>query len=175
MHHIDPYYLTFLPTEVSCKLLHQKVFQQDVYPPELQDVSLEIAEKCKGLPLLSYNNFPDYLKPCLLYMGMFPEDARILVSKSISLWIAEDFVQNIESGRLLEEADEGYLIDLIHELRMKNNMDNLSKTKESEQRQFMRRTVDLAMNRRPKVEVKGYGQSAMKQAMDHRLCDEPSV
>ncbi|MCD7473273.1 hypothetical protein HAX54_015052 [Datura stramonium] len=62
---------------------------------------------------LSYNNLPDYLKPCLLYMAMFPEDARIPVSKLISLWIAEGFVQNIESGRLMEEAAEDYLMDLI--------------------------------------------------------------
>uniref|UniRef100_M1ANG8 Uncharacterized protein n=1 Tax=Solanum tuberosum TaxID=4113 RepID=M1ANG8_SOLTU len=55
---------------------------------------------------LSFDNLADCLKPCLLYMGMFPEDARIPVSKLISLWIAEDFVENIESA-------EGYLMDLI--------------------------------------------------------------
>ncbi|KAF3630148.1 putative LEC14B -like protein [Capsicum annuum] len=44
---------------------------------------------------------------------MFPEDARIPVSKLISLWIAEGFVQNIESGRLKEEIAEDYLMDLI--------------------------------------------------------------
>ncbi|KAH0640718.1 hypothetical protein KY285_037304 [Solanum tuberosum] len=63
---------------------------------------------------LSFDNLPDCLKPCLLYIGMFPEDARIPVSKLISLWIAEGFVQNIESGRLMEEAAEGFLMDLIH-------------------------------------------------------------
>ncbi|KAK4356779.1 hypothetical protein RND71_022389 [Anisodus tanguticus] len=62
---------------------------------------------------LSYDNLPDYLRPCLLYMGMFPEDARIPVSKLTSLWIAEGFVQNIESGRSMEEAAEDYLMDLI--------------------------------------------------------------
>ncbi|KAG5588703.1 hypothetical protein H5410_049137 [Solanum commersonii] len=62
---------------------------------------------------LSYDNLPDYLKPCLLYMGMFPEDARIPVSKLINLWIAEGFVQNIRSRRLMEEAAEDYLKDLI--------------------------------------------------------------
>lgn len=62
---------------------------------------------------LSYDHLPDYLKPCLVYMGMFPEDARIPVSKLINLWIAEGFVQNIGSGRLMEEAAEDYLMDLI--------------------------------------------------------------
>ncbi|KAM3360702.1 hypothetical protein P3S68_015556 [Capsicum galapagoense] len=49
---------------------------------------------------LNYDYLPDHLRPCLLYVGMFPEDARIPVSKLISLWIAEGFVQNIESGGL---------------------------------------------------------------------------
>ncbi|KAM3249926.1 hypothetical protein T459_32335 [Capsicum annuum] len=147
-YHTDPYSLPFLPLDESCKLLQYKVFQQEGCPPELRDVSLEIAEKCKGLPLviilvagiikrnkmeaswwhkikksllsylgesdgyslttmqLSYDNLPDYLKPCLLYMGMFSEDARIPVSKLLSLWIAECFVQNIECA-------EDYLMDLI--------------------------------------------------------------
>ncbi|CAN4090764.1 unnamed protein product [Withania somnifera] len=151
----DLYFLPFLTPDESCELLQKKVFQKEDFPPELQDVSLAVAEKCKGLPLviilvagiikrkkmeafwwrevkdalfdylgrdpgayslstmqLSYDNLPDYLKPCLLYMGMFPEDARILVSKLINLWIAEGFVQNIESESL-EEAAEDYLKDLI--------------------------------------------------------------
>ncbi|WMV48525.1 hypothetical protein MTR67_041921 [Solanum verrucosum] len=145
----DPYSLPFLTTEESCKLLQKKVFQKEDCPPELQDVSRAVAEKCKRLPLvivlvagiikkkkmeeswwnevkdslfdyldcdseeysratmqLSFDNLVDCLKPCLLYMGMFPEDARIPVSKLISLWIAEDFVVNIESA-------EDYLMDLI--------------------------------------------------------------
>ncbi|KAH0638210.1 hypothetical protein KY285_037905 [Solanum tuberosum] len=62
---------------------------------------------------LSFDNLPHCLKPCLLYMGIFSEDARIPASKLISLWIAEGFVENTESGRLMEEEAEGYLMDLI--------------------------------------------------------------
>ncbi|KAM3357261.1 hypothetical protein P3S68_023975 [Capsicum galapagoense] len=155
MHHIDPHTLPFLPPDESRKLLHKKVFQQEGCPPELQHLSREIAERCKGLPLviglvagiikrnkmeaswwnevknsllsylgesegyslltmqLSYDNLPDYVKPCLLYMGMFPEDEGIPVTKLISLWIAEGFVQNVESGRSMEDAAEGYLMDLV--------------------------------------------------------------
>ncbi|MCD9645854.1 hypothetical protein HAX54_035164 [Datura stramonium] len=73
---------------------------------------------------LNYDYLPEHLRPCLLYMGMFPEDARIHVSKLISLWIAEGFVQNIiESGRL-EETAEDYLMDLIS-----NNVVLVSKRK----------------------------------------------
>nr|AAG31015.1 tospovirus resistance protein C [Solanum lycopersicum] len=147
--HTDPYSLPFLTKEESCELLQKKVFQKEDFPPELQDVSQAVAEKCKGLPLvivlvagiikkrkmeeswwnelkdflfdyldchseqysratmqLSFDNLADCLKPCLLYMGMFPEDASIIVSALLSLWIAEDFVQNIESA-------EDYLMNLI--------------------------------------------------------------
>ncbi|KAM3249958.1 hypothetical protein P3L10_011728 [Capsicum annuum] len=154
-HHIDPYSLQFLTSDESLKLLQKKVFQQESFPPSLQDVSKAVAERCKGLPLvivlvagiikrnimetswwhevknslvsyhgesegyslstvqLSYDNLPDHLRPCLLYMGMFLEDARIPVSELINLWIAEYFVQNIEESGRLEETAEGYLNDLI--------------------------------------------------------------
>ncbi|WMV48513.1 hypothetical protein MTR67_041898 [Solanum verrucosum] len=74
-------------------------------------VSQAVAEKCKdeyslATMQLSFDNLPHCLKPCLLYMGMFPEDARIPVSKLVSLWIAEEFVVNIESA-------EDYLMNLI--------------------------------------------------------------
>ncbi|KAL3329452.1 hypothetical protein AABB24_036508 [Solanum stoloniferum] len=55
---------------------------------------------------LSFDYLPDCLKPCLLYMGMFPEDAIIPVDKLASLWTAEGFVLDVESA-------EDYLMDLI--------------------------------------------------------------
>ncbi|PHT39458.1 hypothetical protein CQW23_23031 [Capsicum baccatum] len=51
-HHIDPYSLLFLTSDDSLKFLQKKVFQQEGCPPSLQDVSKEVAERCKGLPLL---------------------------------------------------------------------------------------------------------------------------
>ncbi|CAN4091235.1 unnamed protein product [Withania somnifera] len=153
-HHSDPHYLPFLTPEESSTLLQRKVFQKESFPDELYDVSLAVAQKCKGLPLvvilvagvvkkkkmeaswwrevetalfsylhgtkeysmgtmqLSYDNLPVHIRPCLLYLGMFPEDHEIPVFKLIQLWIAEGFVQHVESARL-EEVAEGYLTDLI--------------------------------------------------------------
>ncbi|KAK4341156.1 hypothetical protein RND71_039657 [Anisodus tanguticus] len=48
----DPYYLQFLTTEESWELLQKKVFQGDSCPPELCEVGLQAARKCKGLPLV---------------------------------------------------------------------------------------------------------------------------
>ncbi|WMV48544.1 hypothetical protein MTR67_041929 [Solanum verrucosum] len=77
----------------------------------------DFAEKCKGLPLvvilvagiIKKRKMEEswWNEPCLLYMGMFPEDAIIPVYKLASLWTAEGFVLDIESA-------EDYLMDLIH-------------------------------------------------------------
>ncbi|XP_016477229.2 late blight resistance protein R1-A-like [Nicotiana tabacum] len=47
----DPYSPRFLTKEASWKLLQEKAFQKETCPPELQDVGVQIAEYCKGLPL----------------------------------------------------------------------------------------------------------------------------
>ncbi|XP_011072137.1 putative late blight resistance protein homolog R1B-17 [Sesamum indicum] len=68
---------------------------------------------CLKILSLSYNNLPVHLKPCFLYMSVFPEDSEIRVSKLTRLWIAEGFLKPI-SGKSLEEVAEKYLKDLIN-------------------------------------------------------------
>ncbi|KAG8378752.1 hypothetical protein BUALT_Bualt07G0017800 [Buddleja alternifolia] len=41
---------------------------------------------------LSYTHLPARLKGCFLYMGAFPEDSEIAISKLIKLWVAEGFL-----------------------------------------------------------------------------------
>ncbi|KAL3504640.1 hypothetical protein ACH5RR_034484 [Cinchona calisaya] len=62
----------------------------------------------------SYKHLPDCLKPCFLYLGTFPEDTVISVSKLIQLWICEGFLQqpNLDHNSLEKEA-ENYLNDLV--------------------------------------------------------------
>ncbi|KAL2226263.1 putative late blight resistance protein homolog R1A-10 [Sesamum indicum] len=69
-------------------------------------------EGCLKILSLSYNNLPVYLKPCFLYMSVFPEDSKICVSRLTRLWIAEGFLKPIR-GKSLEEVAEKYLRDLI--------------------------------------------------------------
>ncbi|XP_047261675.1 putative late blight resistance protein homolog R1B-17, partial [Capsicum annuum] len=60
----------------------------------------------------SYDLLPDYLKRCLLYMGLFSKDYEIRVSDLLKWWIAEEFVPNI--GTLeLEETSMSCLSDLV--------------------------------------------------------------
>ncbi|KAI3463732.1 hypothetical protein Pfo_020395, partial [Paulownia fortunei] len=61
---------------------------------------------------LSYSHVPIYLKPCFLYVAVFPEDFEINVSKLIILWVAEGFIKQTKV-KILEEVAEEYLEDLI--------------------------------------------------------------
>ncbi|KAL0397261.1 UNVERIFIED_CONTAM: putative late blight resistance proteinR1B-16 [Sesamum calycinum] len=118
--------MRFLNEEWSWNLLRDKVFEQQNCPPELERIGRSIAKSCGGLPLaitvvagilakiltLSYNCLPYHLKACFLYIGGFPEDYKISVSKLTKLWIAEGLLK--PSGpKSLEELAEEYLEDLV--------------------------------------------------------------
>ncbi|XP_047964436.1 putative late blight resistance protein homolog R1B-16 [Salvia hispanica] len=55
---------------------------------------------------LSYTHLPFQLRPCFLYMGGFPEDHEIQISKLFKLWIAEGFVKD-------EKDAEVHLYNLV--------------------------------------------------------------
>ncbi|KAL5981716.1 hypothetical protein ACLOJK_015779 [Asimina triloba] len=68
--------------------------------------------RISGILYLSYRDLPYYLKPCFLYLGIFPEDCEIPAKKLIRLWVAEGFFQ--ERGALtLEEVGEECLNELL--------------------------------------------------------------
>ncbi|KAL3506187.1 hypothetical protein ACH5RR_031569 [Cinchona calisaya] len=63
---------------------------------------------------LSYNSLPSVLKPCLLYMGNFPEDSKIGIDTLCQLWIAEGLVSEKEcsEGKSPMEVAEQYFDEL---------------------------------------------------------------
>ncbi|KAL9170588.1 hypothetical protein ABFS82_04G154700 [Erythranthe guttata] len=69
-------------------------------------------ENCLSILSLSYTYLPAHLKPCFLYMGIFPEDHKIFVSRLIKLWVAEGFIKS-NLSESWEETARGYLSDLI--------------------------------------------------------------
>ncbi|CAA2976221.1 disease resistance RPM1-like [Olea europaea subsp. europaea] len=79
--------------------------------PELEDN--DELESMKNILLLSFNDLPYYLKPCFLYLSIYPEDHLIEHNTLIRLWITEGFVKQKE-GRTVEEVAEGYLNELIN-------------------------------------------------------------
>ncbi|GAA0157590.1 antimicrobial response protein [Lithospermum erythrorhizon] len=70
--------------------------------------------KCKDILELSYNHLPNHLKPCLLYLGVFPEDHEISVTRLVRLLVAEGLVHGeITSEECMEDAGKRYVNDLI--------------------------------------------------------------
>lgn len=69
-------------------------------------------EQCMKILGLSFNHLPHHLRPCFLYMGVFPRNCRIPLSKLIILWVAEGFLKRCKPKNL-EEVAEDNLNDLI--------------------------------------------------------------
>ncbi|XP_047179573.1 disease resistance protein RPP13-like [Vigna umbellata] len=61
---------------------------------------------------LSYDNLPRRLKPCFLYLGLFPEDFEIPVTPLLQKWVAEGFIQDT-GNRDPDDVAEDYLYELI--------------------------------------------------------------
>ena len=68
--------------------------------------------QCLDILALSYNHLPVRLKPCFLYLGIYPRGFEIPVRELIRLWIAEGFIQQTGS-RNVEDVAEDYLEELV--------------------------------------------------------------
>ncbi|XP_057798998.1 putative late blight resistance protein homolog R1A-10 [Salvia miltiorrhiza] len=79
-----------------------------------KNVNSTVGQELERILSLSYTHLPHHLRPCFLFIGVFPKDEIIRVSKLIRLWVAEGFLkhQNGCSKSLEEEAEE-YLEDLV--------------------------------------------------------------
>ncbi|KAI3979927.1 hypothetical protein MKX01_042581 [Papaver californicum] len=69
-----------------------------------------------GILALSYNDLPFHLKPCFLYLGLFPGDYAIPRKKLIQMWVAEGFIQHTNEDvrvTMEEVAKHHYLAELI--------------------------------------------------------------
>ncbi|XP_025887356.1 putative late blight resistance protein homolog R1C-3 isoform X2 [Solanum lycopersicum] len=75
--------------------------------------SLALGEQSMKVIQSSYDHLENHLKPCLLYMALFPEDHKITVDDLLKLWMAEEFVLNVETENM-EEASRVCLSDLLN-------------------------------------------------------------
>ncbi|XP_035541780.1 disease resistance protein RPP8-like isoform X2 [Juglans regia] len=96
-------------------LLSRKEASYSEWLKVLQSVHWQLTQDptlCADILALSYHDLPFYLKPCFLYLGLFPEDFEISARRLILLWVAEGFVQP-RGQEPLEDVAEDYLEELI--------------------------------------------------------------
>ncbi|KAL2515612.1 Disease resistance protein RPP13 [Forsythia ovata] len=78
----------------------------------LSSVIASNDDNCSKILSLSYKHLPHHLKGCFLYIGIFPEDSNICVSKLVKLWVGERLLKPVRSKRLEDVARE-YLLELV--------------------------------------------------------------
>ncbi|EMS46691.1 Disease resistance protein RPP13 [Triticum urartu] len=76
-----------------------------------EDQSLE---EMKKILLFSYYDLPSYLKPCLLYLSIFPEDHKIMRDRLIWRWISEGLVYSDKQETSLYEFGNSYFNELVN-------------------------------------------------------------
>ncbi|XVF27104.1 hypothetical protein REPUB_Repub14bG0077800 [Reevesia pubescens] len=75
---------------------------------------IEHVTTIEDILTLSYHELPSYLKPCFLYMGLFPKAIEIPIRRLIHLWVAEGFVTSLTDGDMVEEdLAEMYFEELV--------------------------------------------------------------
>ncbi|OMO70584.1 Disease resistance protein [Corchorus capsularis] len=75
---------------------------------------IEYVNAVEDILALSYHELPSYLKPCFLYMGLFPKATEISVRRLIHLWVAEGFVTSLcDSDMVEEDLAEMYFEELV--------------------------------------------------------------
>lgn len=108
----------FTPCNCGTKwlLLHKKTYNEwsdvnDHIWKELKDDSLEIQE----ILSFSYNDLSPKIKKCFVYLGRFLKDYTFEVNELKLLWIAKDFISEVdeEDGLAIEAVAESYLVELI--------------------------------------------------------------
>ncbi|KAM4087977.1 hypothetical protein ACB094_07G036600 [Castanea mollissima] len=71
-----------------------------------------------------YDQLPYVLKPCFLYLALFPKAYEIPIRRLLQLWLAEGFVQSKPDGRIPEDEAKRYLEELV-----RRNMIEIAKWK----------------------------------------------
>ncbi|CAO2143946.1 unnamed protein product [Urochloa humidicola] len=95
------------------------VLRTKAYPSEWKEVFAEKLETSLGEPkamrclwLLAFEDLPNHLRACFLYLATAAETMLLDQARMVRLWVAEGFVSP-SNGQTMEEAGLGYLRELV--------------------------------------------------------------
>ncbi|KAF2319592.1 hypothetical protein GH714_017387 [Hevea brasiliensis] len=79
-----------------------------------EELSMIAQDENDILPTLklSYDHLPSHLKHCFAYCALFPKDYDIDVKTLIHLWIAQGFIESLNSSLCVEDIGLEYFKDL---------------------------------------------------------------
>ncbi|KAL1568279.1 putative late blight resistance protein R1A-4 [Salvia divinorum] len=105
-----PLSITVVGGQLSAKM--DNVEYWEIVEDDVKDAANSEAETYMEILSRSYEHLPAKLKGCFLYMGAFPEDSEIHVSKLVKLWLAEGFL--IRKGKSsFEDIARQCIADLL--------------------------------------------------------------
>ncbi|KAL6592135.1 hypothetical protein ACP70R_049587 [Stipagrostis hirtigluma subsp. patula] len=91
-------------TQITC----MRTFSND----EPQQLFFGNSEEVKEVINITYDDLPDHLKTCLLYLNMYPEDCVIQKDDLVKQWVAEGFIHAVE-GQDKKELARSCFDDLV--------------------------------------------------------------
>ncbi|KAI5670285.1 hypothetical protein M9H77_10649 [Catharanthus roseus] len=100
---------------LTAGVLARRVTDLDWWEEVEENLSSKIFVElgCMNILELSYNHLPEYLKPCFLYFGAFPQGKRVKVRRLTQLWVSEGFIPNNRGVKRPEDVAMDFLMDLI--------------------------------------------------------------
>ncbi|XBI06246.1 hypothetical protein VPH35_134285 [Triticum aestivum] len=117
---------------------------------------------------LSYNHLPSHLKPCFLYLSIFPEDSEIRMRRLVERWIAEGLIR-ARTGVNIEDVAKGYFNELINRSMLQPSRVNIEGVVKSCRVHDIVRDVMISVSRDENfVHVAGnYVTGAMEETFRH--------
>uniref|UniRef100_A0A0E0EBD9 NB-ARC domain-containing protein n=1 Tax=Oryza meridionalis TaxID=40149 RepID=A0A0E0EBD9_9ORYZ len=102
---------------------------------------------------LSYNYLPSHLKPCFLYLSIFPEDFEIQRKRLVYRWIAEGFIRARKGVSIMDVAIK-YFNELINRSLIQPSRVNISGTIKSCRVHDIMRDIMISISREEKFMIK---------------------